>query len=166
MKKVILAILFVGLFLIPFISASEIVKIDVAGYISHGPMQPTIDAIKEVTSKYGDKVNVSWYDMNTADGSKFMTDNHLSAHLNILIDGKYTYLVNNKQVTFQWFEGQQWTKADLDSVISDTLNGKSNSLPNSQTTPKPNYFLYAVIGIIVVLIAVFLILAFKKKAKR
>ena len=36
--------------------------------------------------------------------------------MNVIINGKYTYQVNGKDVTFQWFEGQQWTKADLDAI--------------------------------------------------
>ena len=29
--------------------------------------------------------------------------------MNVIINGKYTYQVNGKNVTFQWFEGQGWT---------------------------------------------------------
>jgi hypothetical protein len=167
MKKILFILLCISIFLIPLISATDVVKIDVAGYISHGPMQPTIDAIKEVTSKYGDKVNVSWYDMGTDSGSKFMNDNHLSAHLNILIDGKYTYQLNNKTVTFQWFEGQGWTKADLDEVISNRLNGSAVPLENKPSnSSNGSLFITLSIVIIVVLLVVVLVWIFiKRKSK-
>ena len=32
------------------------VKVVVAGYMNHGPLQPTVQAIKDVLAKYGDKV--------------------------------------------------------------------------------------------------------------
>ena len=46
------------------------VDVVVVGDINHGPMQPTINAIKEVTAKYGDQVNVTWVDLDTAEGSR------------------------------------------------------------------------------------------------
>jgi hypothetical protein len=97
----------------------DAVKVVVAGYISHGPMQHTVKAIEDVLAKYGDKVTVTWVDLNTKDGAAYFKANDLSAHMNVMINGKYTYNVNGRDVTFQWFEGKQWTKADLDAVISD-----------------------------------------------
>ena len=96
-------------------------------------MQPTVNAIKDVTAKYGDKVAVTWIDMSTNQGQAYAQQHGLSAHLNILINGKYQYTVNGKQVAFQWFEGQQWTKADLDAVISAIVNGNNNT----GSTPTP-----------------------------
>jgi ACT domain-containing protein len=113
--------------------ASEAVDISVVGYISHGPMQPTINAIKEITSKYGDKIKVSWYDISTESGAKYAKEHNLTAHLNILINGKYTYQLNDRTVMFQWFEGKQWKKEDLDSVISSILNSGSE-VPLKDTT--------------------------------
>lgn len=98
------------------------VKIVVAGYINHGPMQSTIQAIKDVLAKYGDKVSVTWVDLNTSSGAAYFKANNLSAHLNIIINGKMTYNVDGKDVTFQWFEGQGWTKADLDAVLADLIS--------------------------------------------
>lgn len=104
------------------------VDVVVAGYINHGPLQATVAAIKDVTSKYGDKVNVTWVDLQTPEGEDYFKHHGLSAHMNVIINGKYTYEVNGKAVTFQWFEGQQWTKADLDAVISSLLNGSATPL--------------------------------------
>jgi hypothetical protein len=98
------------------------VKVVVAGYMNHGPLQPTIQAIKDVMAKYGDKVAVTWVDLGTQAGVTYFKQNGLTAHMNIIINGKFTYNVNGKDVTFQWFEGQQWTKADLESVISGLVS--------------------------------------------
>jgi len=112
-----------------FAASTDKVNIDVAGMINHGPMQPTIEAIKEVTSKFGDKVTVNWIDTTTEDGQKYLQDHGLSAHLNILINGNYRFNLDGKDVTFQWFEGQYWTKEDLDAVINDVLSNNGKAVP-------------------------------------
>jgi hypothetical protein len=112
-----------------FAASTDKVNIDVAGMINHGPMQPTVEAIKEVTSKFGDKVTVNWIDTTTEDGQKYLQDHGLSAHLNILINGNYRFNLDGKDVTFQWFEGQYWTKEDLDAVINDVLSNNGKAVP-------------------------------------
>ncbi len=109
--------------------STDNVSIDVAGYINHGPMQPTIKAIKEVISKYDDKVSVNWIDLETKEGQDYFKDHDLSAHLNIIINGKYKYELDGKEITFQWFEGQNWTKGDLDTVIGDILDNSGKAVP-------------------------------------
>jgi hypothetical protein len=94
------------------------VSVVIAGYINHGPMQPTVNALKEVLSKYGDKVQVQWVDLGTNQGQTYFKEHGLSAHLNVIINGKYEYKINGKDVVFQWFEGSQWTKQDLDTVLA------------------------------------------------
>ena len=98
------------------------IKVVVAGYLNHGPLQPTVKAIKAVLAKYGDKVAVTWFALGTRDGDAYFKQNGLTAHMNVIINGSYTYTVYGKQVTFQWFEGQQWTQADLDAVLSDLVS--------------------------------------------
>ena len=114
-------------------TSNATVNVVVVGMISHGPMQPTIDAIKNVTAKYGDRVSVTWFDLGTLEGAKYAQDHQLSAHLNILINGKYQFSRNGKDITFQWFEGQQWTKEDLDAVISDALGVPVTEAPGGQS---------------------------------
>lgn len=106
----------------PSASTSNAITVVVAGYINHGPLQPTVGAIKEVLAKYGDKVNVTWVDLATTQGQDYFKEHSLTAHMNVIINGKYEYQVNGKDVTFQWFEGQQWTKQDLDAVLGNLLN--------------------------------------------
>jgi len=107
------------------------VNIDVAGYINHGPLQPTVNAIKDVISKYEDKLNVKWIDLETEDGQKYFQDHDLSAHMNVLINGKYKYKVDGKDVDFEWFEGQNWNSDDLDAVINDVLSNNGKATPIS-----------------------------------
>ena len=102
-------------------TTSNAITVVVAGYINHGPLQPTVGAIKEVLAKYGDKVNVTWVDLATAQGQDYFKEHGLIAHMNVIINGKYEYQVNGKNVIFQWFEGQQWTKQDLDAVLGNLL---------------------------------------------
>ena len=103
-------------------NSPTVVKVVVAGYINHGPMQPTVQAIKDVLAKYGDKVDVSWVDLSAKEGQSYFKQYGLTAHMNVIINGKYQYQVNGKTVTFQWFEGQQWTRQDLDAVIASLVN--------------------------------------------
>jgi hypothetical protein len=94
------------------------INVVVAGYIDHGPLQPTVRAIKEVLAKYGDKVTVTWVDLSSQQGQDYFKEHQLSAHMNVIINGTSQYKVNGRSVDFQWFEGQQWTKQDLDTVLA------------------------------------------------
>ncbi len=147
------------------VAADNSVNIVVVGDISHGPMQPTVKAIKNVTAKYGDMVNVTWMDMGTTEGMQYAQEHGLSAHLNILINGKYSYTYNGKEIVFQWFEGQQWTKEDLDAVIAGILSNSSsiNTVNESKVPVFPTSI--AVSALIVLslgVLLIFLIMRYKK----
>ena len=135
------------------------VDVVVAGDISHGPMQPTIRAIKDVTSKYGQQITVTWVDLDTAEGKKYFDEHGLSAHLNILINGKYQYLLDGRKVTFQWFEGTQWSKNDLDAVLSGLLNNSGNVtlLENSQGGDGVFGLIFALLRPPIILVAVIVV---------
>jgi hypothetical protein len=98
------------------------VSVVVAGYINHGPMQPTVGAIKEILSKYDDKVSVTWIDLATAEGQTYFREHGLTAHMNVIINGTSTYQLDGKTVDFEWFEGQQWTREQLDKVLATLIN--------------------------------------------
>ena len=98
--------------------ASSVIDVVVAGYINHGPLQPTVQAIKDVLSKYGDRVKVTWVDSSTQQGQDYFKAHGLTAHMNVIINGASRYQVNGKTVDFLWFEGQQWTRKDLDTVLT------------------------------------------------
>ena len=38
--------------------------------------------------------------------------------MNVIINGTSSYQVDGKTVDFLWFEGQQWSRKDLDSVLA------------------------------------------------
>jgi len=98
------------------------VSVVIAGYINHGPLQPTVRAIKEVLSKYDDKVAVTWVDLGTSEGESYFQEHGLTAHMNVIINGTSRYQVDGRTVDFEWFEGQQWTKTDLDTVLANLVN--------------------------------------------
>jgi hypothetical protein len=103
-------------------AAATPVSVVVAGYINHGPMQPTVRAIKEVLSKYDGSVDVTWVDLATSQGQSYFQEHSLTAHMNVIINGTYEYEVNGKTVDFQWFEGQQWTEEELDTVLAGLIH--------------------------------------------
>ncbi len=105
----------------PIVQTSP-VSVVIAGYINHGPMQPTVRAIKEVLSKYDDKVAVTWVDLDTTEGQSYFQEQELTAHMNVIINGTSRYQVNGRTVDFEWFEGQQWTETDLDAVLASLVN--------------------------------------------
>jgi hypothetical protein len=145
------------------------VDVVVVGYLTHGPMQPSITAIKEVTSKYGDQISVTWMDLDTAEGKQYSDEHGLSAHLNILINGHYQFLVNGRKVTFQWFEGTEWTRNDLDTVLSALLNNTGNvtSLANAEGGGSlSDISVASIILAIVVIVGVFLYVVRKKRKRR
>ena len=159
--------------------AASKVDVVVAGDINHGPMQPTINAIKEVTGKYGDQVSVTWIDLNTAEGAKYFREHGLSAHLNVLVNGHYQFLLNGRKVTFQWFEGAQWKKSDLDAVISGLLNNNPNVTPLENARGENSLFgivmgtVYSIvlrpstiIGVAIVLVAVFYLVRRSRKKRK
>ena len=135
MKKVI-ALCFVVLFLgsIPIPSfASKEVKVEVL-YMNHGPLQPSLEQIKQVFSKYGDKIVVSWYDFESREGEQFMAKKGVTQHvpLVIWIDGKFAVPVNGKEIKFvgfptgsgpAFFQGK-WTMDDLRAALNQITNQK------------------------------------------
>jgi hypothetical protein len=133
MKKAI-ALCFVALFLlsIPFsLFAAKEVKVEVL-YMNHGPLQPSLEQIKEVFSRYGNKINVSWYDFESKEGEQFMAKKGVTQHvpLVIWIDGKFAISVNGKEVKFvgfptgsgpAFFQGK-WTMEDLRQALDQVTN--------------------------------------------
>jgi hypothetical protein len=105
----------------PAVPASP-VSVVIAGYINHGPMQPTVRAIKEVLSKYDGNVDVTWVDLATSQGQTYFQEHGLTAHMNVIINGKSEYEINGKIVDFEWFEGQQWTEEELDTVLASLIH--------------------------------------------
>ena len=61
-KKILPGFLVLILLCIPWTAmAAKAVKIEVL-YMNHGPLQPSLQEMRNVFSKYGKKIAVSWYD--------------------------------------------------------------------------------------------------------
>ena len=133
MKKIILSCLVVlVLFSVPFaLFAAKEIKVEVL-YMNHGPLLPSIEQIKQVFSKYGNKINVSWYDFESKEGEQFMAKKGVSQHIPLIIwlDGKSALSVNGKEVKFigfptgsgpAFFQGK-WTMEDLRSALDQITN--------------------------------------------
>jgi hypothetical protein len=134
MKKTILSCLVVlALFSVPFtVFAAKEVKVEVL-YMNHGPLQASLEQIKNVFSQYGSRINVSWYDFESKEGEQFMAKKGVTQHIPLVIwlDGRFAVPVNGKEVKFvgfptgsgpAFFQGK-WTMDDLRSVL-DQITGK------------------------------------------
>ena len=135
MKKVILSCLVIlALFSVPVtIFAAKEVKVDVL-YMNHGPLQSSLDQIKQVFSKYGNKIEVSWYDFESKEGEQFMVKKGINQHVPLVIwvDGKSAIPVNGKEVKFigfptgsgpAFFQGK-WTMEDLRKALDQMTSKK------------------------------------------
>ena len=110
-------------------AAAKPTKIEVL-YMNHGPLEETLDKIKGVFSKYGDKLAVSWYDFDTSAGEQFMAKKGVRQHvpLAIWIDDSPVVNVGVKKVQFvgfptgsgpAFFQGK-WTVDDLKAALDQS----------------------------------------------
>ncbi len=133
MKKIVL-FFFAALFLFSapgFVIADKPVRVDVL-YMNHGPLLDSLEQIKKVFSQYGNKITVSWYDFETKEGEQFMGKKGINQHVPLVIwlDGKFTVLVNGKEIKFvgfptgsgpAFFQGK-WTMNDLRQALNQITN--------------------------------------------
>jgi hypothetical protein len=133
MKNIILACLVVLVLLsVPFtLLAAKEVKVEVL-YMNHGPLQPSLRQIKDIFSRYGGKIDVSWYDFESKEGEQFMAKKGVNQHIPLVIwlDGKSSLPVNGKEIKFvgfptgsgpAFFQGK-WTMEDLRSALDQLTN--------------------------------------------
>jgi hypothetical protein len=164
MNKSIFIILFIlAIMFQSVLATSETVEVVVLGVVTHGPMQPTVRAIEEVTAKYDSQITVRWLDFESDEGEKYAQDHGLTAHMTILINEKYEYNIDGKEVVFQWFEGGQWTKEDLDMIISNSLNPTETVSVSKSVVEKSNFNNYYICGLILIVLLGVGWLYFKKK---
>jgi hypothetical protein len=64
-----------------------------------------VEQIKQVLSRYGDKVSPAWYDFESKEGEKFMAQKGLKQHIPLVIwiDGKVALPVDGKEIQFAGF---------------------------------------------------------------
>jgi len=134
MKKIILGSLLLAL--IPFFSTSHTAKtarIEVL-YMNHGPLMDTLDQMKGVFSRYGDRISVSWYVFESKEGEDFKAKKGINGHvpLVIWIDGNEVIKVGQRQIKFvgfptgagpAFFQGK-WTMDDLRTALDQATTGK------------------------------------------
>jgi hypothetical protein len=90
--------------------------------------------MKQVFSKYGDKISISWYDFETKEGEQFMAKKGITQHIPLVIwlDDKFALLVNGKEINFVGFptgsgpaafQGK-WTMDDLRKALDQITSKK------------------------------------------
>jgi hypothetical protein len=135
MKKIMLfCFISIGLFFIAFsLKAGKEIKIEVL-YMNHGPIQPSLEQLRQILSKYGNKITVSWYDFESKEGEQFMAKKGINQHipLTIWIDGKSKVPVKGKDINFTgfpsgsgpaFFQGK-WTMDDLRNALDQATDKK------------------------------------------
>jgi hypothetical protein len=136
MKKtiVISLLLFLMLGLCLNVYAAKETKIEVL-YMNHGPLMDTVSKMKTLFSRYGSKLNVSWYDFETKEGEEFMAKRGIKQHVPLIvwIDGSPTVAIGGtRKVQFTgfptgsgpaFFQGK-WTMDDLKAALDQATAGK------------------------------------------
>jgi hypothetical protein len=102
------------------------VRIDVL-FMNHGPMQPTLQQMRDTFAPYGNKLQVNWHDFESEEGAAFMARKKISSHipLQIGLDGRDTLAVGGREVRFlgfptgagpTFFQGK-WSLGDLGQAL-------------------------------------------------
>ena len=84
--------------------AAKPTKVEVL-YMNHGPLMDTLDKMKALFSKFGNKITVSWYDFDSSGSEQFKAQKGINEHIPLVIwiDGKSTVKVGNKEIKFSGF---------------------------------------------------------------
>lgn len=103
-RLVVILVVVLSLVLPGVAKASDPVAVDVL-FMNHGPLRPTLDQLKDVFAKYGDKLSVRWHDFESQEGEKFMAKMGITSHvpLVIWINGKNSAEVDGVSCTFTGF---------------------------------------------------------------
>ena len=115
------------------VSAAKPTKIEVL-YMNHGPLEDTLHTMKDLFSKYGDKLTISWYDFDSKTGEQFMAKKGITQHTPLLVwvDGSTAVKLGQKEVKFSGFptgsgpasfQGE-WTFDDLKMALDETAGKK------------------------------------------
>jgi len=133
-KQILFGLMALFLFWVPpGVDAARPVAVEIL-YMNHGPLQPTLKDINALCAKYGNKIAVSRYDFDTREGERFMDRKGIKQHvpLVIWIEGKSTYKLNGKEISFvgfpsgsgpAFFQGK-WTMDDLRKALDQSTRWK------------------------------------------
>jgi hypothetical protein len=113
---------------------AAVVTVDIA-YLDHPPVMAVLDQVNRVLAKYGDRLKVSRYDLDTPAGDTFAKAKRLTGHvpLAIFINGSMDVTLNGHRVRFYSFpqgEGTgmvaegAWTIDALDAVLGQAIGGR------------------------------------------
>jgi hypothetical protein len=101
-------------------------------YMDHGPMQPSLRALRSLFPKYGNKIKVFWYDFESEEGARFKSKKGIDKHIPLIIwlEEKSTLRVNGRSVTFSGFpEGTgpffargEWTLEELKMALDEMVD--------------------------------------------
>jgi len=106
----------------------EAVPVDIA-YLNHAPVLTVLDQVNRVLAKYGDRIKVARYDLETPAGAAFAERKHMTGHvpLAIFINGSMDATEGGQHIRFFSFpQGQGtgrvpaggWSVAALDAVLA------------------------------------------------
>jgi len=109
------------------------VKIEIL-FMNHGPLQSTLQDLKMLFTEYGRKITVSWHDIDTEDGERFMAKKGIRGHIPLVVwmDEKVKFQLDGRDIIFagfptgscpQFFQGK-WTMADLQKVLDQLTDKK------------------------------------------
>ena len=134
MKKIVFCfIVFVLISISLMAFAAQKVSVEIL-YMNHGPLQSTLKEIDTICAQYNDKITVSRYDFDSAEGEKFKTKKGINQHvpLVIWIAGKNTVSIKGKEILFsgfptgsgpESFQGK-WTMEDLRAALNSATQKK------------------------------------------
>ncbi|MDR1510856.1 MAG: hypothetical protein LBS53_14625 [Synergistaceae bacterium] len=144
------------------------VKVDAVGFFSHAPMRGTREAIVDACAKFGGQVALTFYDETKSEGQDFMRDKGLSGHIpmRLYVNGKNTFTLEGREVSFSDFVGRKWRAEDLERVIALIIEGVDASTAE-RPDESQNYSarLIGAAALIIVLSAICLIWSKKSKKK-
>ena len=74
-------------------------------YMNHGPLMDTLDRIKGLLPRYGDKIHVSWYDYESEQGERFKAKKGVKQHIPLIIgiDGSSSVKSGRKEINLIGF---------------------------------------------------------------
>jgi len=112
----------------------EAVTVDIA-YLDHAPVLAVLDQVTRVLAKYGDRLKVARYDLETPAGTAFAERKHLTGHtpLAIFINGSMDVTEGGHHIRFFRFpEGQGtgmvpaggWSMALLDAALAHATGAR------------------------------------------
>jgi hypothetical protein len=112
---------------------AKMTKVEIL-YMNHGPLMDTIDNVRDLLARHGDKINVSWHDFESSEGEQFMAEKRITRHIPLIIwiDGSPSVKLGNKEITFIGFPSGSgpapfqgnWSMDNLRDALRQTTGRK------------------------------------------